>query len=117
MYGSNVGLSRHESSSGDCGKRHAEMTGCTGVGQIVVQMHLSRQVGNESKEQDFTGSVDSSLVISGRDVGLSSVSGSMSLGMMTGMAAAAVNVWILATLSTKNLALTDLVSGRLRWWS
>ena len=67
-------------------------------------MRLSSQVGIGSKEQDFAGIVDSTLMISCTDVGSSSVSGSTSLGMMTGAAAAAVDARILATLSTKNLA-------------
>ena len=68
-------------------------------------MHLSSQVGTGSEEQDFAGSVDNSFMISCTDVGSNSVSGSTSLGMMTGAAAAAVDARILATLSTKNLAL------------
>jgi len=64
-------------------------------------MRLSSQVGIGSKEQDFAGSVDSSLMISCMDVGSSSVSSSTSLGMMTGAAAAAVDAWILATLPAK----------------
>jgi len=67
-------------------------------------MRLSSQVCIGSKEQDFAGNVDSSLMIMCTDVGSSSVSGSTSHGMMTGTAAAAVDVQILATLSTKNLA-------------
>ena len=67
-------------------------------------MRLSSQVGTGSEEQDFAGSVDNSLMISCTDVGSNSVSGSTSLGMMTGAAAAAVDARILATLSTKNLA-------------
>ena len=70
-------------------------------------MHLSSQVGTGSKEQDFAGSMDSSLCT---DVGSSSVSGSTSLGMMTGAAAAAVDARILATLSTKNLAKSSALS-------
>jgi len=73
-------------------------------------MRLSSQVIIESKEQDFAGSVDSSLMILCTDVGSSSVSGSTSLGMMTGTAVAAVDVWILATLSMKNLAKLSALS-------
>jgi len=39
-------------------------------------MHLSSQVGIGSKEQDFAGTVDSSLMLSCTDVGSSSVSSS-----------------------------------------
>ena len=70
----------------------------------------SSQVGIGSKEQDFAGSVDSSLLISCTNIGSSSVSGSTSLGMMTGAAAAAVDARILATLSTKNLAKSSALS-------
>ena len=59
-------------------------------------MRLSSQVGIGSKEQDFAGSVDSSLMISCTDVGSNSVSGSTFLGMMTGAAAAAVDARILS---------------------
>ena len=52
-------------------------------------------MGTGSKEQDFAGSVDSSLMISCTDVGSNSVSGSTSLGMMTA-AAAAVDARILS---------------------
>ena len=73
-------------------------------------MHLSSQVGTGSEEQDFAGSVDNSFMISCTDVGSNSVSGSTSLGMMTGAAAAAVDARILATLSTKNLAKSSALS-------
>jgi len=73
-------------------------------------MRLSRQVGIGSKEQDFAGSVDSSLMISCTDVGSSSVSGSTSRVVMTGAVAAVVDARILATLSTENFAKSSALS-------
>ena len=81
-------------------------------------MRLSSQVGTRSREQDFAGSVDRSLMISCTDVGSNSVSGSTSLGMMTGAAAAAVDARILGNLVYEELGevvSTELVGGRLRW--
>jgi len=81
------------------------------VGQMVVEIRLSNQVGIGSNVQDLAGSVNSSWLISETLVGSNSVSGgTTSLGKMTGAAAAAVDARILATLSMKHLAKSSALS-------
>ena len=72
----------------------------------MVDMRFNSRTGIRSSEQDLAGNVDISLVMSERVVGSNSLSGGTSLGMMTGAAGAAVDARMLATLSTKDFAMS-----------
>jgi len=76
----------------------------------VAGMRLSSHVEIPSRELDLAGNDDSSLLISSTVVGSKSDSGGTSLGMMTGVAAVAVDAQMSVTLLTKDLAKSSALS-------
>ena len=78
-------------------------------------MRLSSQVGIGSKEQDFAGSVDSSLMISCTDVGSNSVHVPWDDDWRGCCSGGRADLGDLVYEELGEVVSTELVGGRLRW--